>query len=180
MVQLREKTLDDDAFLERARALRPLCEAHGALLVLNDRVHLVEDAGADGVHVGEDDVPPEVARDRLGPDLLVGLSTHDEAEIQAVGMRGADHAGLGPCFATSTKTLARAPGGKDLVARCLPHAAGLPVFPVGGVTSANVSELVDAGASRVAVGAGVLEAPNPADAVRRIHAALLAEGGSAC
>lgn len=174
MVQLREKALDDRAFLERAASLRRLCDEHGALLVLNDRVHLVDESGADGVHVGTDDVPVEEARVRLGPERLVGLSTHDEAEVASAAGRGADHVGLGPCFATTTKRLARRPGGGDLVRRCLPHAGSLPVFPVGGVTPANAAQIACAG--RAAVGAGVLEAPDPAAAVLRLHALLEAGG----
>lgn len=170
MVQLREKTLDDRAFVKRAKRLRRLCNAHGALLVLNDRVHLVEEAQADGVHVGQDDAPPEQAREILGPDRLVGLSTHDEAEVAAAAGRGADHIGLGPCFRTPTKQLTRPPGGADLVRRCLPHALGLVVFPIGGVTPASAATLAAAGARRVAIGAGVLEARDPAEAVRTVHA----------
>jgi thiamine-phosphate pyrophosphorylase len=170
MVQLREKTLDDAAYLARAGVVRALCDAHGAMFVVNDRVHLVEAARADGVHVGADDVPVETARATLGPERLVGLSTHDAAEVAGAAARGADHVGLGPCFPTRTKRLERAPGGAELVARCLPRAAGLPVFPIGGVTPENVEAVAAAG--RAAVGAGVLEAPDPAEAVRRIDAAL--------
>lgn len=170
MVQLREKTLDDDAYLERALRVHTLCAAHGALFVVNDRAHLVEVAQADGVHVGQEDLPVEEARALLGPERLVGLSTHDEAEVAAAAGRGADHVGLGPCFPTQSKRLGLVPGGADLVARCLPHAGALPVFPIGGVTPGNVATVALAG--RVAVGAGVLEASDPADAVHRIDAAL--------
>jgi len=170
MVQLREKTLDDAAYLERAQVVRRLCDEHGALFIVNDRVHLVEATGADGVHVGQDDLPIEEARARLGPSYLVGLSTHDEKEIASAAGRGADHVGLGACFPTATKQLERAPEGPELVARCLPHAGRLPVFPIGGITVENVAGVAAAG--RAAVGAGVLEATDPADAVRRLHAAL--------
>lgn len=170
MVQLREKTFDDDAYLERARTVRRLCDTHEALFIVNDRVHLVEAADADGVHVGQGDLPIEEARERLEPSLLVGLSTHDEAEIAAAADRGADHVGLGPCFPTASKRLTRATGGGALVARCLPHAGGLPVFPIGGITPENVAEVAAAG--RAAVGAGVLEASDPARAARRLDAML--------
>jgi thiamine-phosphate diphosphorylase len=141
----------------------------GPLLVLNDRVHLVAACGADGVHVGEDDLPPEEARRRLGDDLLVGVSTHDPAEVAAAGRRGADHAGLGPCFPSHTKALARRPEGAALVRACLP-VASVPVFPIGGITAANVGDLVAAGASRVAVGGSSV--PYPAAAARAIAAVL--------
>lgn len=175
MVQLREKTLDDAAYLERAAVVRQLCKRHGALFIVNDRVHLVPAASADGVHVGLDDLPVEEARARLGPKLLVGLSTHEEAEVAAAARRGADHVGLGPCFPTRTKQLELAPGGSALVARCLPHAGDLPVFPIGGITPDNVAGVVAAG--RVAVGAGALEAGDPAGAVRILAAELSRPGG---
>ena len=176
MVQLREKTLDDAAYLERARAVRRLCERHDALFVVNDRVHLVEAADADGVHVGLADLPVEEVRARLGPARLVGLSTHDEVEVAAAAGRGADHVGLGPCFPTRTKQLELAPGGAALVARCLAHAGGLPLFPIGGVTPDNVAAVAAAG--RVAVGAGVLEAADPAAAVQSLAEVLGRPGGA--
>jgi thiamine-phosphate pyrophosphorylase len=170
-VQLREKDLSDDAFLARAVALRGLAERAGALLLLNDRAHLVAEAGADGVHVGEDDPSPESARALAGASALVGLSTHDAAEVAAAPARGADYVGLGPCFPTATKALARAPRGPDLLREALPSAR-LPVFPIGGITPDNVASLAAAGATRVAVGAGILSAPDPAAAARAVAAAL--------
>jgi len=175
LVQLREKALDDAAFVARAARLRALLPPDGPLLVLNDRVHLVAACGADGVHVGDDDLPPEEARRRLGPDLLVGISTHDAAEVAAAARRGADHAGLGPCFPSRTKALVRRPAGAALVAACLP-AATVPVFAIGGITPDNVATLAAAGASRVAVGAGILGTDDPAAAARAI-AGLLAGTG---
>ncbi len=173
MVQVREKHGNDADVLHRAATVRPLVARAGALLMLNDRVHLVRDAGADGVHVGEADMPPEEARRILGPDLLIGTSTHDESEVRGAHGRGADHAGLGPCFSSTSKSLERSAGGPALIRRCLPHAGVLPVFPIGGVTPTNVGSLARVGARRVAVGAGVLEAPDAAEAVRSIHRALV-------
>ena len=172
VVQLREKTLDDAEFVRRARRLRALAHDAGALVVLNDRAHLVVEAGADGVHVGEDDATPDAARRLVGSDRLVGVSTHDAREVENAVAQGADYAGLGPCFATTTKALLRAPGGAALVAAGVAHAA-LPLFPIGGISVANVAALADAGATRVAVGAGVLGADDPAEAAKRLYAALL-------
>lgn len=177
LVQLREKALDDAAFVARAARLRALLPPGGPLLVLNDRVHLVGACGADGVHVGEDDLPPEEARRRLGDDLLVGVSTHDATEVAAAGRRGADHAGLGPCFPSSTKALRRRPEGAALVRACLP-AATVPVFPIGGITPENVGALAAAGATRAAVGAGILGADDPAAAARAIAAVLAGTAGA--
>jgi thiamine-phosphate pyrophosphorylase len=171
IVQLREKSVDDPEFLLRARRLAALARPVGALVTLNDRAHLVREAGADGVHLGEDDLPPEQARDLLGPLPLIGLSTHDAAEAAAARGRGADYVGLGPCYATGTKRLSRPPGGPDLVRTCA-GATTLPLFPIGGITPANVGDLARAGARRVAVGAGILSADDPERAARLLRAAL--------
>ena len=172
MVQLREKTADDATVLRRAADLRRLLDPFDALLILNDRVDLVREAGADGVHVGEADLPPEEARERIGEAHLLGVSTHDEQEVAGARGRGADHAGLGPCFESTSKALEREAGGSELVRRCLPPAGSMPVFPIGGVTPSNIGRLAAAGARRAAVGAGILEADDVAAAVRKIHRAL--------
>lgn len=176
VVQLRAKDLDDDAYVVRAGVVRALLRgasggAETPLLVLNDRVHLVARCDADGAHVGEHDLAPEAARAVLGPERLLGLSTHDRAEVAAAAGRGADHVGLGPCFPSTTKALRRPPAGPALVAAC-EGATTLPVFPIGGITPGNVASLVAAGARRAAVGAGVLAAPDPAAAARAIADAL--------
>jgi thiamine-phosphate diphosphorylase len=171
-VQVREKEMDDGAFVERAREVARAARAADALVLLDDRVHLVAVAGADGAHVGEDDLDPREARRLLGDQLLLGVSTHDAAEARDARSLGADHGGLGPCFATSTKALSRAPRGADLLREALP-VASVPLFPIGGIDPGNVGLLAAAGATRVAVGAGVLAAADPAAAARAIAAALV-------
>jgi thiamine-phosphate diphosphorylase len=144
-----------------------LCHARGVKFLINDRVHLVARTGADGAHVGEDDLAPEQARRLLGPDRLLGISTHDRAELEAAAGRGADYAGLGPMFPTGTKALTRTPGGAGLVRATL-GATGLPVFCIGGIGPDNVGELVSAGATRVAVSSAITQAPDPAAAARAL------------
>ncbi len=178
LVQVREKTIDDDAFVRLGLRFRALCNEGDALLVVNDRVDLVAPIDADGVHLGEEDATLEEARRRLGPDVLVGVSTHDGDEVAAARSRGADLAGLGPCYASTTKRLARPPGGAALVRSALPRAGDLPLFPIGGITPANAGPLVDAGARRLAVGAGVLMAPDPAAAIRALDERLRTARGS--
>jgi thiamine-phosphate pyrophosphorylase len=170
-VQLREKELGDLAFVDRAVRLRGLAEDAGVLFLLNDRAHLVARTGADGVHVGEEDLPPDEARRVAGASVIVGLSTHCAAEVAWARRVGADYVGIGPCFPSTTKRLERAPGGPALV-RAAVAAADLPVFPIGGITPQNVRSLVDAGADRVAVGAGILADEDPAEATIAIAAAL--------
>src|SRR3954465_5678390 len=99
--QLRDKNADDDELLEAASEARALCDAAGALFILNDRADLVAAAGADGVHVGQDDAPVPHARALAGPQALVGLSTHGAGQLAAAG--AADYAGVGPVYATPTK-----------------------------------------------------------------------------
>ena len=172
-VQVREKELSDDALLARVREVVALARPRGALVIVNDRVDVVAAAGADGAHVGEHDLDPREARRRLGQGLLLGLSTHDRREVALARARGADHAGLGPCFPSGTKRLERVPRGPDLLRDALPM-ADLPVFPIGGITPENVGLLAAAGAVRVALGAGVLSAADPAAAARAIAGALAA------
>lgn len=171
VIQLREKAIDDREFVRRAARLRALADAAGALLIVNDRVSLVSECRADGVHVGEHDASPADARTIVGPDRLVGISTHDGDEVARAAALRADYLGLGPCFSTTTKVLEREPRGAPLVAACATRTT-LPVFPIGGITPHHVPALVAAGARRVAVGAGILGSDDPADAARRISDAL--------
>lgn len=173
LVQLRDVSGDDDRLRVRALRLRTLAAAHDVPLILNDRPDLAAALDLDGAHVGHDDVPPATARAWLGPDRLLGASTHAPDEVAAATAAPVDHIGLGPCFATGSKDLAYTPGGAALVARCLPAAGTLPVFPIGGITPENVGALAAAGATRAAVGAGILAAADPARAARALRAALL-------
>lgn len=172
VLELRETTLDDAAFVRCAQAVRRLCHAHGVLLLLNDRVALVAAAGADGAHVGEHDLAPRLARLLLGPEPVLGLSTHGPEEVEAAHGLPVDYVGLGPCFPTQSKALTRRPGGGALVACASAVAGDLPVFAIGGITPENAALLVRAGARRLAVGAGILRAANPAGAALAIKALL--------
>lgn len=172
VLQLRDKTADDAALGAAALRARPVCLRHGALLLLNDRVALAALLEADGAHVGEHDLPPGIARLLLGPERLLGVSTHDEDEVRAATRLPVDYVGLGPCYPTASKRLERSPGGPDLVARCLPRAGALPVFPIGGIGAAEARALAAAGARRLAVGSSVLRAADPGAAARALAAAL--------
>lgn len=174
VVQLREKALDDAAFAARAAALRDLCREHGALFVVNDRVEAARAVGADGVHLGQEDVSVAAARALLGPDVLVGVSTHDAGELDDALRDGADCVGVGSVFPTATKgrdvpvgsPAALAP----LAARA--EAAGVPAFAIGGIDVARAPAVAAAGFTRVATCAGVLAAEDPEAAARAIRAAL--------
>jgi len=167
MVQLRDKEADDAAFLRLARKLSQVCRPRGVPLILNDRARLVRDAGADGVHVGEDDTPPE----EIGKGMIIGLSTHDGAEASAAKSRGATYIGLGPIFPTGTKELRRTPRGVALLREAL-GATDLPLFPIGGITAANAPELVAAGATRLAVSSAICAAEDPRASAAALRALL--------
>jgi thiamine-phosphate pyrophosphorylase len=166
MVQLRDRGGDDERLLRRAAQLHAACAEHDALLILNDRPDLVGAARADGVHVGQDDAAPAEARRAIGADRILGLSTHGEDEVRLARGLPVDYLGLGPCYATRSKHLAREPGGPDLVRRGAAAAGPLPLFPIAGITTANAGALVEAGATRLAIGAGILAHEDPAGAAR--------------
>jgi len=170
-VQLRDKDCSDDDFLRMARALVALCRERGVPCILNDRDWLLEASGAAGVHLGEDDTSPEGFRARFGDGPLLGISTHDRAEVAAAAGRGASNVGLGPMFATGTKDLVRTPRGAALVRETL-GATTLPVFPIGGIHAGNAPELIAAGATRLAVSSAICAAPDPSEAARGLRTLL--------
>jgi thiamine-phosphate pyrophosphorylase len=168
--QLREKHLGDPQLLDVAREAQAICERLGVLFILNDRPDLAREAGADGVHVGQQDMGVAEARALLGADVLLGLSTHAPAEIDAVDVSLVDYIGVGPVHATPTK-LGRAAVGLKLVSYAASHAR-LPFFAIGGLDTGNVSEALDAGASRVCVLRAIADAADPERAARSLHELL--------
>ncbi len=171
VVQLRDKRATDDELLAAAATARSLCVAAGALLILNDRPDLVAAAGADGCHVGQDDMDVARARELAGPEALVGRSTHSPADIAAAG--DADYIGVGPVNATPTKP-GRPAVGLELVRHAAAHAP-VPFFAIGGIDAANVGDVLAAGARRVAVVRAIAEAADPRAAASGLRAALDAE-----
>jgi len=169
VVQLRDKELDDCSLLGAATTFRRLCDEHGALFLVNDRPDLAVTAGADGVHVGQDDMPVEGARRVVGPDRLVGLSAHTPEEIDEAA--GADYIGVGPVHVTPTKP-GRPATGPSLVEHAARYAR-VPFFAIGGIDTGNVGEVVSAGATRIAVVRAIVEAGDPEAAARRLRTALV-------
>jgi thiamine-phosphate pyrophosphorylase len=167
VVQLREKDADDDEIVRAGRVFRRLTREAGALFVLNDRPDLAMRCDADGVHVGQDDMPVAEVR-QLAPELLVGLSTHSPEQIHAAA--GVDYIGVGPVYATPTKA-GREPVGLELV-REAARSATVPWFAIGGIDEANAAEVVAAGAERLAVVRAIRDADDPRTASARLRAAL--------
>lgn len=163
MVQLRDRTLDDAELLDAAAGFRSVCERHDALLWINDRPDLAVQAGADGVHVGQDDRPVAEVRAAVGQDVLIGLSTHTPGQFEAGIASGADQLSVGPVWETPTKP-GRAATGLDYVSRAARRDPALPWFAIGGIDVANLGDVVAAGARRAVVVRAVRDAADPAAA----------------
>jgi thiamine-phosphate pyrophosphorylase len=169
ILQLRVKDASDKAILAAAGRFGEACSRHRALFVINDRPDLVLAAGADGVHVGQDDVPVAKAREHVGHDRLVGLSTHTPDQVDRAGH--VDYIGVGPVHATPTKP-GRPAVGLELV-RYARGNAHVPFFAIGGIDSANVVAVREAGATRIAVVRALTEADDPERAARELREALI-------
>lgn len=199
IVQLREKRLDDESLTAAAREAREICERLGALLIVNDRPAVARAAGADGVHVGQEDMTVAQARAIVGPELLVGLSTHSPEQIDAAmrgasaagspaseapaegtggdGAGGPDYIGVGPVHATPTKP-GRPAVGTELVHYASAHSR-IPFFAIGGIDAENVAAALAAGARRVAVVRAIAKAEDPEGAARALREALESRVGAA-
>ena len=172
LVQLRDKTAGDEDLLAAAARVRERCEAHGALFILNDRPDLALAAGADGVHVGQDDMPVARAREIVGEDAIVGLSTHSIAQADAGARSGADYIAVGPVHATPTKE-GRPAIGLDPIRHAAAH-VGLPWFAIGGIDADTVGDVVDAGATRAVIVRAIAHAPDPEAVCRALRDTLVA------
>ncbi|HEV7804444.1 MAG TPA: thiamine phosphate synthase [Solirubrobacteraceae bacterium] len=171
VVQLRDKQARDDELLTAAAVARRLCDEAGALLILNDRPDLVAATGADGCHVGQDDIDVPEARVLAGEGAIVGQSTHFPGEVDAGCV--ADYIGVGPVFATPTKP-GRPAAGLELVRFAGAHAP-VPFFAIGGIDDATVDAVVDAGARRIAVVRAICDAADPRAAALSLRAAITGE-----
>ncbi|MFL5800002.1 MAG: thiamine phosphate synthase [Actinomycetota bacterium] len=169
VVQLREKDAEAGDLMRWSEVFQKAAERHGALFTVNDRADVALAAGADGVHVGQNDLSPAFASEILGPDAIVGLSCHSPGQLDAAAPE-ADYVTAGPIHATPTK-----PGRPGTGLEVVRHAAATvdrPWFAIGGVDPGTLPEAVDAGARRIVVVRAVTEAPDPAAAVRALLAAL--------
>ncbi len=177
IVQLREKELGRDEVERSAQTFRRLCDTYSALFVVNDDPWLARTCGADGVHVGQDDVAAAEAREVLGPEAIIGLSTHSEQQLAASAEQPVDYVSVGPVWETPTK--AGRPGvGLDLVehaAASAPH----PFFAIGGIDATNAADVVAVGARRLGVVRAIRDAGEPAVAAAALRAALAAVGEAA-
>jgi len=175
-VQLRMKEEPARVVLDVARAIGPLCRAAGVAFIVDDRLDVAMLAGADGVHVGQDDLPPTDARALMGPRALIGASAATVEEALAAERAGADYLGVGAVYGTATKSDAGAPVGLARVTE-IRRAVRVPLVGIGGITVENAAAVMQAGANGVAVITAVTLAADMADAVRRLREAV--DGASA-
>jgi len=176
IVQLREKEAEAGDLLRWATVFREACDRHGALFTVDDRPDVARAAGADGVHVGQNDLPPRVARDILGPGAIVGLSCHSNEQLEGAPSV-ADYVTAGPIHETPTK-----PGRPGTGLGVVRHAAATvtrPWFAIGGIDGATLPAVVEAGARRIVVVRAVTEAPDPALAVRALLGGLPSDSSGA-
>jgi thiamine-phosphate pyrophosphorylase len=170
LFQLRDKEASDDELLAAAESARERCRAAGALFVLNDRPDLAAACGADGVHVGQDDTPVARAREIVGADAIVGLSTHSVKQAQAGCRSGADYIAVGPVHATPTKE-GRPAIGVEPVRYAAAH-IDIPWFAIGGIDTKTVDDVVRAGARRIVVVRALTDADDPEATARDLRASM--------
>lgn len=169
MIQLRDKAAGPGQLLSEARRISQLCREGGVCFIVNDRLDLALAADADGVHLGQDDLPPGAARALLGRNKILGVSTHSLEQALRAVEQGADYLGIGPIFATGTKATGYEPRGCDMI-RQLRTRVAVPIVAIGGVTLGNVGEAIRSGATGVAVVSAIVGA----DDIRTATAAFVA------
>jgi thiamine-phosphate pyrophosphorylase len=167
-LQIRAKHASGSAFLDLASRVVPLAHAAGALVIVNDRADIARLAGADGVHVGQDDLSPADVRQVVGSDAIVGLSTHSVAQLDAVVRQPVNYVAIGPVFGTTTKATGYDAVGLDMVraAAARVQAADLPLVAIGGITLSTAVSVLDAGAASVAVIGDLLASGDPEERAR--------------
>jgi thiamine-phosphate pyrophosphorylase len=181
IIQLRDKTLPRREIERAGATFRRVADTYSALFIVNDDPELAHACDADGLHVGQDDLPVDEARAALGPDAIIGLSTHTPAQVDAGIRSGADYISAGPIWETPTKE-GRPATGLDLIS----HAAEVteagpstPFFAIGGIDTTNAADVLAAGARRLCVVRAIRDADNPASAAAELRRAFLSIGEGA-
>ncbi|GHO83634.1 thiamine phosphate synthase [Dictyobacter formicarum] len=172
VIQLRDKMSSTRTLIEEGHALRELTRERGVLLIVNDRVDVALAVDADGVHVGQDDMPGDLARKLLGPNRILGISAGSMEEAVAAIVAGADYLGIGPIYATRGKADAGEPVGPGLIAEiCKRYTT--PLVAIGGITTENAGEVMQAGAAGIAVITAVVNAEDVYLAAHQLARALI-------
>ncbi len=166
MIQYRDKESSDREFLETASTLQNICERRKIPLIVNDRVDIAAFLKVDGVHLGQDDLPPRIARKILGSSKIIGISCKNMEQAEEAEKQGADYVGIGPIFDTLTKKIEK-PIGLEIIKQA-EESLKIPFFPIGGISSKNLDQLVEAGSKRIAVGSAVICADDVKTATRTL------------
>lgn len=167
LVQLREKELDDAAFLEEAKAVKALTDRYGVPLLINDNVQVAMACGAAGVHVGQEDLEAGRVRELLGPDKIIGVTAKTLEQARRAEAAGADYLGSGAVFGSTTKKNAK-PMTKELLTQ-ITHAVSIPVVAIGGINRNNILELAGTGVAGAAVVSGIFAEENIEAAVKELR-----------
>jgi thiamine-phosphate pyrophosphorylase len=166
MIQYRDKESSDREFLEQAFVLHNICENRKILFIINDRVDIAAFLKVDGVHLGQDDLPPRMARKILGSSKIIGISTENMEQAKEAEKHGADYVGIGPIFDTLTKKIEK-PIGLEIIKQANEHLK-IPFFPIGGINSENLDQIIQAGSRRIAVGSAVISAIDVKSAAKNL------------
>lgn len=175
-VQLRMKDADEGLFVATAREVRALCDRFGATLVIDDHAELVGATGADGVHLGKNDMPVAEARRMLGPDIVIGGTANTFDDVKALAEAGADYIGCGPFRFTTTKQrlspVLGLEGYRDIVRRMRESDISLPIVAIGGITFDDIGPIMHTGVTGIALSGSVLRADDPVAEMRRVVEAV--------
>ena len=167
MVQLREKEASTRDFVELALRLKPLCQEAGVPLIINDRIDVALAVGADGVHIGQSDMPYEVARRLLGPDKIIGLSVENFEDLEVANGLDVDYVGISPVYGTPTKTDTAEPFGLEGLRRAVELSAH-PTVAIGGMNASTIGAVMGVGTDGVAVVSAICSAPSPREAAEEL------------
>ncbi len=167
MIQLRQKTASGSALCSWSLRIHELCRAFNALFIINDRIDIALAAGADGVHLGQQDLPADAARKLLGDNKVIGVSVSSAEEAEKAEKDGCDYVGLGHIFPTSSKKKTGEPLGPSRITEIFQRIS-LPIIAIGGLTAGNASGVIEAGASGIAVISAVADAPDPQQAASEL------------
>ncbi len=173
VIQLRDKRLSDRELIDRARRLRRLKQGTATLLIVNDRPDIAALVRADGVHVGQDELSVKDVRTIVGPEVLIGVSTHSIEQARQAVLDGANYIGAGPTFPSGTKQFEHFPGVELL--RAVAAEIRLPAYAIGGITRENIEQVLAAGINRVAVSGAIIDADDPTAAVKELKDMLMTE-----
>lgn len=174
--QLREKgpgALTGEELKAFAKACQQLCEQYSVPFIVNDDIGLAIEIGADGIHIGQEDGYISAVRDKVGPDMLIGVSTHNVTEAIAAADAGADYIGLGPVYETQTKMDTQPVIGIETIREVASLLPGLPIVAIGGISERRAGAIIKAGASGVAVISAISGEEDPGEAASRLKGAVL-------